>query len=310
MFKLEDGREYLYQWDLNRNVIVEDPEVTEVHFCNKTDDCSLVVEVKDGKAQIPNILLQDTWNIRVYAYCQDYTKVEESFKIKPRTRPSDYVYTETEVRTWNEFNDTLDSLVVHLDFSRVTSASYEATEEEAAIFERMIEKEPIAVYITGNADLMPMVALAEYELMISGSAYKSIYFHTHYYRRDGNTQTSKLIATCYRATKSKSGIDGSWMNWKISVIEDDNLIIASTEYVDEAIKNVETGGVDLSDYYNKEEVDSAITEAINSIDTTIPEEYITETELEGYAKTTDIPTDEHINSLINDALGVIENGTY
>lgn len=31
---------------------------------------------------------------------------------------------------------------------------------------------------------------------------------------------------------------------------------------------------------------------------------------DGYAKTEDIPTDDHINSLINTALGVIENGTY
>lgn len=30
----------------------------------------------------------------------------------------------------------------------------------------------------------------------------------------------------------------------------------------------------------------------------------------GYAKTTDIPNDDHINSLINTALGVIENGSY
>lgn len=31
---------------------------------------------------------------------------------------------------------------------------------------------------------------------------------------------------------------------------------------------------------------------------------------DGYAKTEDIPTDDHINELINTALGVIENGTY
>lgn len=37
--------------------------------------------------------------------------------------------------------------------------------------------------------------------------------------------------------------------------------------------------------------------------------YLTEVP-EGYAKTEDIPTDEHINDLINTALGVIENGTY
>lgn len=39
--------------------------------------------------------------------------------------------------------------------------------------------------------------------------------------------------------------------------------------------------------------------------------YITEhQDLSGYAKTEDVPTDDHINSLINTALGVIENGTY
>lgn len=38
--------------------------------------------------------------------------------------------------------------------------------------------------------------------------------------------------------------------------------------------------------------------------------YITEQALNGYAKTTDIPTDAHINDLINTALGVIENGSY
>lgn len=37
--------------------------------------------------------------------------------------------------------------------------------------------------------------------------------------------------------------------------------------------------------------------------------YLTEVP-EGYAKTSDIPTDNHINSLIDTRLGVIENGTY
>lgn len=38
-------------------------------------------------------------------------------------------------------------------------------------------------------------------------------------------------------------------------------------------------------------------------------DYLTEVP-DGYAKTEDIPTDDHINDLINTALGVIENGTY
>lgn len=105
MFILEDGREHLFQWDLNRRLIVEDPTIAEVHFCNRTDDCSLVVETytEDDKvyANIPNILLQDRWNIRAYAYCTDcYTKVEKIFEVKARTRPSDYAYTETEIKSY------------------------------------------------------------------------------------------------------------------------------------------------------------------------------------------------------------------
>lgn len=100
MFTLTDGREYLFQWDSNRQVKVSDPTVTEVHFCNRTSDCSLVVEVKDGLANIPNILLQDNRPVRVYAYCDCYTKVEKIFEVKARTKPSDYAYTETEIKSY------------------------------------------------------------------------------------------------------------------------------------------------------------------------------------------------------------------
>lgn len=105
MFKLADGREHLFQWDSNRQVVVEDASCNEVHFCNRTGDCSLVTEVKevDGQrvADIPNILLQDAWTLRVYAYCHDYTMVETTFKVVARSKPEDYVYTETEVLNYN-----------------------------------------------------------------------------------------------------------------------------------------------------------------------------------------------------------------
>ena len=106
MFRIADGRKSFYQWDVNRQIIVEDYSIQEVHFCNKTDDCSLVVEVYadsldcELKADVPNILLQNDFPIRVYAYCGDgYTKIEETFKVITRTKPSDYIYTETEVKT-------------------------------------------------------------------------------------------------------------------------------------------------------------------------------------------------------------------
>jgi hypothetical protein len=126
MFRIADGRECFYQWDSNRKIIVEDAAITELHFCNKTDDCSLVVEVKDGLANVPNILLQSDWDVRVYAFCSDYTKVEKRFKVVARTKPSDYAYTETEVRTYNQLKDYVESEFSNLtkNLSRIENSCY------------------------------------------------------------------------------------------------------------------------------------------------------------------------------------------
>ena len=104
MFKIYDGREHFYQWDLDRKLIVEDPSINEVHFCNRTDNCSLVCEtyVEDGitLVNVPNIILQTDWKIHVYAYDGKHTKHDECYEVKSRTKPADYVYTETEVKEW------------------------------------------------------------------------------------------------------------------------------------------------------------------------------------------------------------------
>ena len=110
MFTILDGRTELWQWDLNRKVVVEDATITEVHFCNGVGDCSLVCSVRteNGKriADIPNILLQEHpqcklrgfFELRVFAYCgEDYTKAEDKIKVNARTKPDDYEYTETEI---------------------------------------------------------------------------------------------------------------------------------------------------------------------------------------------------------------------
>ena len=115
MIKIYDGRNEFFQWDLDRKLIVSDQTVTELHFCNKTSDCSLVVEVKDGIADVPNILLQTDWTINVYAYCgKCYTKEHVTFKVNKRSKPDDYVYTETEVKRWEDIekrvNETLDNV--------------------------------------------------------------------------------------------------------------------------------------------------------------------------------------------------------
>ena len=78
---------------------MDDPTITEVHFCNGLDDYSLVVKVVDGKANVPNILLQNSFDIKVFAYDGESTRYDAVFEVKAKARPSDYVYTEEQQYT-------------------------------------------------------------------------------------------------------------------------------------------------------------------------------------------------------------------
>ena len=110
MFKIKDGRSSFWQWDLNQKIIIGDPTCSEVHFCHENDENALVVRVYDlnGElvADVPNILLQSSDMIRVYAYIktdsEKYTKKETWFTVIERPKPADYIYTETELYTVEE----------------------------------------------------------------------------------------------------------------------------------------------------------------------------------------------------------------
>ena len=98
--RLESGRKFLYQWE--RDQRLEVPEgCTLVHFDNGTTDKALSVEVKDGFAEIPNIMLKVAADIRCYAW--DGTTVVEHIvlHVEGRPMPAEYVYTETEVRRYD-----------------------------------------------------------------------------------------------------------------------------------------------------------------------------------------------------------------
>lgn len=114
MFRLYDGRDFLYQWDVDCKLIVDSAEVTEVHFCNGSSDCSLVCEVyEDGSLKvvdIPNILLQDYLRIKVYAYDGKHTRYDDCFEVIKRSKPEDYVYTETEVKRWEKYVEDIEAL--------------------------------------------------------------------------------------------------------------------------------------------------------------------------------------------------------
>lgn len=114
MFEIYDGRSQFYQWDLDRKIIVKDNTINQVHFCNRTDECSLICEVYDldglRVADVPNILLQDNWRINVYGYDHNYTKHSDVFDVVKRSKPADYVYTETETLNYNTLLERIDEI--------------------------------------------------------------------------------------------------------------------------------------------------------------------------------------------------------
>lgn len=115
MFRIYDGREHFWQWDLNQKLIVEDPTINEVHFSNRADKDSLPVEVYEENglrlANVPNILLQEDLKIKAYGYSVDHTKHEAWFYVTAKSKPADYVYTETEVKDYNSLLDKISGKV-------------------------------------------------------------------------------------------------------------------------------------------------------------------------------------------------------
>ena len=94
---------------------------------------------------------------------------------------------------------------------------------------------------------------------------------------------------------------------------------ATETYVNEKIAQVEAGSVDLSNYYTKAQVDAKIPDVTGLDSQTWVEEkgYLTQHQsLANYALKSEIPdvsqyqTATQVQTLINNALGVIENGTY
>lgn len=124
--KTEDGRSCFYQWDVGQRIVIEDcPAGTEMHFALKPrstfdaikcqSQTALVVESYEENgnvyADVPNLLLQTAGTLYVYIYPSEgdraHTEREESFRIAPRPRPADYVYTEDEIKRWATLEKTI-----------------------------------------------------------------------------------------------------------------------------------------------------------------------------------------------------------
>ena len=113
MLTLNDGRSELWQWDTGRALTV-DTDCSQVHFSNKVFGRSIDVDVVDGAAIIPDILLQTDNDLNVWAFSgtaeNGYTKISKTFKVNRRNKPADYVFTPPDQTSLEEIKERVSYL--------------------------------------------------------------------------------------------------------------------------------------------------------------------------------------------------------
>ena len=113
MLTLNDGRSELWQWDTGRKLTV-DADCSQVHFSNKIFGRSIDVDVVDGVAIIPDVLLQTDKDLFAWAFVgtaeNGYTKISKTFKVNRRNKPADYVFTPPDQTSLEEIKEKIDYL--------------------------------------------------------------------------------------------------------------------------------------------------------------------------------------------------------
>ena len=196
MFKIYDGRENFYQWDTERKLIVSDASIKEVHFSDVIESVALVCEVYelDGLlvVDVPNVLLQTEWRINVYAFTDKHTKVGTTYKVLPRSKPSDYVYTETEVKSYEDLEGRLTALEENGGGIREITEETYITDLEPGIYKINATDDSFCIYM----DDCYWIALYEGIVSFGYSEYENMY-SWHYIGRDMNNGTTAHFGKTY-----------------------------------------------------------------------------------------------------------------
>lgn len=216
MLEIYNGRKCFYQWDINQKVKVLDDAVKELHFDNGTGKalvCAVYEYEGQRVADVPNILLQAYLSIRVYAYCGECVRYEKVYEVEKRSKPEDYIYTETEVKRYEdlekrvynleqggadvdltnyytkaETDSLLEGLEVDVDLSNYytkeeTDAAIDAAadSEEYELIETITLKEELTnIERTGEPDgtelkLKALMILAKIPPVITTEGYQQLY---------------------------------------------------------------------------------------------------------------------------------------
>lgn len=113
------GSTELWQWDTGRQIDCAGLQAgTKVQFAySDTQTLSTAVKSVSGAnvADVPNQMLLRSGALMVYAYVTEadgasYTKYADRLNVQARPKPDDYVYTPTEVKSWQTIRDEIGDL--------------------------------------------------------------------------------------------------------------------------------------------------------------------------------------------------------
>ena len=187
------------------------------------------------------------------------------------------------------------SKVYHFDFSSFTADSPQAATDEMIEFaESTLAGKHSCAYVRLDSGSL---AFSPTKVAVDGS---SVFLYNCFSgRASWNYETTASISF-YKFNDS----------WMANVTDKVNYRLATTTYVNDAIAAIP--GTDLSNYYTKTEIDN------KGYLTAIPDTYALKTDIPDVSSFTTMAaveakgyqTASDVTTLINNALGVIENGTY
>ena len=250
MIKLADGRGLLYQWDTGRQV---ECDAEQVHFSNHHYGTSIDVDVKDGKATIPNQLLTSATPLKAWAWVKDsngeYTKEEQIFIVAKRNKPSDYVYTPTEIKTWQDLQNQIGDLnnlkTAHKDnlVNAINDAAGSGGGASDFIIKMTVEGNDDSGYTVTSCDAtveqIDEAVAAEKKVVVIAS-YGGIIFELPMLEGvEGNTYYFGMFLRGQMITSLVEKIGGNTSKWQFSVAQ---IQSESVEYSNAALPNISTVG--------------------------------------------------------------------
>lgn len=105
--ELSNGQLKFWQWDAGQKVQVPE-NVPTVHL--KFGKSAVELPVLDRWVDVPDELLQTGKDILLWTYDEDHTLDAVRIPVEKRLKPADYVYTPTEIKTWESLDSRIKAL--------------------------------------------------------------------------------------------------------------------------------------------------------------------------------------------------------